>query len=83
MKVQWIDSGREPTQPPNPNYPHGLDVDVSDGKAKTCSVSLPYPAKRCGAYYLECETCGITCLVTTAGRIDDPRSVKVACRATA
>jgi hypothetical protein len=40
---------------------------------------LPYPAPRCGKYLINCETCGQTIMVTTAGRRDDPRTVKIAC----
>lgn len=81
MKIDWIDSGREPQCAPNPKYPMGIDVDMSDGAAKTCSAALPYPAKRCGAYIVECEKCGQRVAITTAGRPDDPRSAKLACYA--
>lgn len=83
MKIEWIDSGREPQCAPNPDYPNGKDMDVSDGAAKTCFTELPYPAKRCGHYIVECETCGLRFGVTTAGRPDDPRSLKVACKSLA
>jgi hypothetical protein len=80
MKVEWIDSGRDPRCSPNPAYPNGVDLDCSDGAAVTCDQVLPYPAKRCGYYYVECETCNTNILITTAGRPDDPKSVKIACR---
>lgn len=79
FKIEWIDRGREPQNPPNPAYPSGIDVDMSEGKPG-CITSLPYPARRCGVYIVECGKCGIRVGVTTAGRIDDPRSVKVPCR---
>ncbi len=81
MKITFLDSGREPQCEPNPDYPLGMDVDMSEGAEVTCSTALPYPAPRCGAMVVECETCGIRVACTVAGRPDDPRSVKIACRA--
>jgi hypothetical protein len=78
--IKWIDSGRWPQVTPDPNYPHGIDLDGSNGADKSCDVKLPYPAKRIGVYTVECKMCGICVLVTTAGRPDDPRSIKMACK---
>jgi hypothetical protein len=78
--VQWIDAGREPQQPSNPQYPQGMDVDLSNGKLPSCYRLLPYPAKRCGAFKVECRRCGNSALITTAGRKDDPRSFKLKCK---
>lgn len=80
IDVQWIDGGREPRNPPNPEYPNGVDLDLSGGAQAACSVQLPYPAKRCGMFMLRCEVCGQTAAITTAGRVDDPRSARLACR---
>lgn len=80
IHIEWIDARREPSVPPNPSYPNGMDIDGSDGAAATCEVALPYPAARCGAYIIDCETCGLKVVVTTAGRADDPRSIKLACK---
>ena len=80
LKVRWLDRGREPQCAPNPAHPKGIDVDMTDGAAKTCFTDLPYPAKRCGLYVIECETCGLRVAVTTAGRPDDPRSAKLGCK---
>jgi len=79
FKITWLDSGLEPRCAPNPNYPNGIDVDVSDGALKTCRVELPYPAKRIGRYRVECEKCGIKAECTTAGRPDDPTSITIGC----
>ena len=81
LRAEWIDSGREPRCAPDPKYPNGLDVDTSDGAARTCSIDLPYPAKRCGTYIIRCDVCGIADGITTAGRRDDPRRVTVPCYA--
>lgn len=80
VRVRWIDRGREPRVAPNPAYPDGIDIDMADGAKEACFVSLPYPARRCGLYILKCDTCGLTAAITTAGRPDDPRSAKLACR---
>lgn len=77
--MYWIDREREPTQPPNPDYPNGIEMDMSDGQ-KSCESVLPYPAPRCGMFYIDCKRCGTNAMITTAGRIDDPRSVKLKCK---
>lgn len=79
MKVEWIDGKREPQCAPNPEYPNGIAVDASGGAEKTCTVELPYPARRIGRYMVECPVCGARTMCTTAGRTDDPKSIKVAC----
>lgn len=79
-KITWIDGEREPQCPPNPAYPRGIDLDLSGGRSLRCTVPLPYPAKRCGHYLIECPLCGIRVGVTTAGRPDDPRSVRIPCK---
>ena len=78
-KVVWLDLGLEPRQPPNPKYPRGIDIDVSANAERTCTVLLPYPAKRIGHYMIKCDDCGAQMMVTTAGRVDDPRSIKLGC----
>lgn len=79
IRVTWLDRGREPQCAPNPEYPTGIDLDASDGAKRTCTATLPYPAKRCGVYVVKCRACGRRVSCTTAGRPDDPRSIKIAC----
>lgn len=79
IRVVWHDRGFEAKSPPNLLYPHGVDVDLSKGARPTCTANLSYPADRCGYYSVSCQTCGVTAIVTTAGRADDPRSVRLAC----
>lgn len=79
LSAEWIDQGREPKCRPNPKFPNGMDVDVSAGAARTCSIDLSYPAPRCGVYVIKCDICGLCDVLTTAGRIDDPRKVTVGC----
>jgi hypothetical protein len=81
FEIFWIDRGREPQCKPDPQYPHGKDIPCGDPKAKKiCMVTLPYPARRCGLWLVKCSICGYSALVTTAGRPDDPRSVKLPCK---
>lgn len=79
LSVKWIDRGREPQCPPNPAHPKGIDIDQSRGQAAVCETDLPYPAKRCGLFVVQCDACGQNVVITTAGRPDDPRSIKLAC----
>jgi hypothetical protein len=83
LTVRWIDGKREPVCPPNPLYPNGIDIDLSRGASVTCSAALPYPALRIGGFAIDCPVCGQSAYITTAGRADDPRSIKVACKANA
>ena len=78
-RMAWFDTGQMPTVKPNPKYPDGIDLDLSKNSAVTCVVNLPYPARRIGHYVVECD-CGQSVLISTAGRRDDPRSVKLACK---
>jgi len=81
LKATWIDGKRWPQNPTDPAYPNGIDLPCPDPALPSCRMALPYPARRIGHYVIECSTCGITVVVTTAGRADDPRSVAVNCAA--
>ena len=80
MKIEFLTKGRKPKCQPNPLFPNGVDADLSNGAALTCTTEIPYPAPCCGLMVVECEKCGLRVAVTTAGRVDDPRSVKMACQ---
>ena len=77
--VKWFDAGLEPKSEPDPAYPHGIDIDVSEGAKPTCSTALPYPARRIGHFMVTCDRCKVSAALTTAGRPDDPRSIRVPC----
>lgn len=79
--VKWFSVHRLPKNVPDLRYPNGIDVDCSEGR-RGCTVSLEHPTRGCGYYYIECQECGINAVITTAGRIDDPRSLKLPCRRT-
>jgi len=79
-RIQWVDSKAEAEGRPNLKYPLGIDLDMSKGQKEMCLVMLPYPAKRIGYYIIECPKCDLRVSISTAGRADDPRSVKLACK---
>lgn len=79
LRVKWIDGGREPQCASNPQYPDGIAIDLSQGADRACQTSLRYPAPRCGHHLVTCRVCKQRVIVSTAGRLDDPTSVKVAC----
>lgn len=81
IKVDFLSHHRKAQCEPNPNYPDGIAVDLSEGAGKTCTGALPYPAECCGVLIARCSVCGANAAVTTAGRPDDPRSIKFACKA--
>jgi hypothetical protein len=78
ITIEWQDFGREPQCAPDSNYPAGKDLSM--GVEPNCYVELPYPAKRCGLYIISCAKCGLSIGVTTAGRADDPRSIRLPCK---
>lgn len=80
FNIEWVDGKREPQSPPNPRYPNGIDIDLVGQGKSSCKVDLPYPAKRCGFFVIECTLCRYRGVVSTAGRPDDPRSVKLPCK---
>ena len=77
--IEWIDRGREAQCAPDPAFPDGKDVDVSNGAVQTCKIALPYPAPRCGLWAVACDVCGLRVALTAAGRPDDGRSVRLPC----
>lgn len=80
VTVTWIDRHQQPRGLPDPKYPNGRVLNMAIGARKTCSVELDHPTKGCGYYLLVCERCHLRVVVTTAGRVDDPRKVKLACK---
>jgi hypothetical protein len=79
LEVEFISHHRKAKVSPNPRFPDGIDVDLSKGKA-SCRAELPYPADCCGVLLVHCDSCGANAAITTAGRRDDPRSVRLACK---
>lgn len=81
--IRFNDSGREPKEKPDPRFPKGRDIDLRQTVIdKACCTNLPYPAPRCGSYSVRCLKCNWTGIITVAGRVDDPRTLTVACKVT-
>ncbi len=82
ISVTFLSHGRKAQCEPNPAYPDGIDIDLSNGAAAYCKSKLPYPAECCGVLIVRCSICGESAAITTAGRPDDPkrRTAWTACR---
>jgi hypothetical protein len=79
LTVKFLSHNRKAQNAPNPAYPDGIDVDLCDGSKISCAASLPYPAECCGVWLVQCSVCSASAAITAAGRIDDPRNVKLKC----
>lgn len=84
LKFKWVDRGVEPKNASDPAFPDGKDLDArilapDPANAESCFTRLPYPAQRCGYYGLICTLCEQSVIITTAGRPDDPRSIRLPC----
>jgi len=80
IRVTWRDGGAYPHFPADPSLPRGTDLDLSLGAAETCMTPLRYPRPGVGVHIVQCTVCGLQVTCEAAGRADDPRSVKLACR---
>jgi hypothetical protein len=80
FSVDWVDKHHESACPADPAYPCGCTIDVALDALKACRVQLPCPAARCGMWIVRCRACGFSISLATAGRADDPKSVRVPCR---
>jgi hypothetical protein len=78
--IEWIDKHREPTEPPNPAYPNGTGYDLALTAKHRCRVLLPHPASRCGIWLALCTRCSYSVAVSTAGRPDDPKTLRLPCK---
>src|SRR5690348_5568396 len=79
FEIWWMDEGRDAEDVGNPAFPKGVVLDTARKGEPACIVIVPYPAVRCGAYFITCRRYGLTAIATTSGRADDPRAVRVPC----
>ncbi len=78
--VEFVPSGRGKARcAANPDYPDGIELDVSGAAAKKCAVAIPYPAPECGHYLVKCRLCRFSVALTAAGRLDDPTKITIPC----
>jgi len=80
FELTWMDAGRVAKSPPDPRFPNGVTADLTLGARLACQVNLPYPAPRVGKWLVQCKECGLTAMITAAGRPDDPRTARLACK---
>lgn len=95
FNIEWIDRGHPPRQQPNPHYPDGCNVDLTEGgevklpwpqtsetRVQHCTADLPYPSghENVGTWVIKCRRCGVSVGVTAASRPDDARQVKIPCK---
>ena len=80
LKANFASIGQPATEKADARFPNGVALDVSEPAGPSCSAVLAYPADSIGVWFLECSICGLRCGVTAAGRPDDPRFVRVACK---
>lgn len=80
FSIDWADAHREATYPADPTYPFGCSIDVALDAPRACRAQLP-SAVRIGTWVVRCTLCGYVIALASAGRRDDPRSVRVPCRA--
>jgi len=67
FQIEWASNNEKPQCPPNPMYPNGVVLDLTNGKLPACTASLPYPAKCIGVWIVRCLDCGIIAGCTAAG----------------
>lgn len=78
--IDWINAHRTATYPTDPSYPNGVAIDLALSARKACRVELPYPAASCGLWVVMCHACGFVVALATAGRADDPHTVRLPCK---
>ena len=80
-RLQWLSKGKPPQCESSPGYPDGVELDGAAGlPGPACKWALPYPAPSIGVHVVGCVTCGKTVACTAAGRPDDPRTIRFACK---
>lgn len=68
-----------PQRAANPAFPNGSDIDLTDGVGGRCPALLPQFPGKLGLYEVRCATCGLSVALTSAGRTDDAKAVRVPC----
>jgi hypothetical protein len=67
--------------PATARLPHPEGVELAKSlKGPGCTFDLPYPSTRCGLLVVTCDRCHKQVGLTVAGRIDDPRMLRMACK---
>jgi hypothetical protein len=62
-------------------HPHPEGAKVAQSLTDPgCAIELPYPSPRCGLLEVTCLECRKRVALTVAGRPDDPRWFRMACK---
>lgn len=65
--------------PPTPGFENGGDLDFAKDGASWCVTALSVWPGRLGTLHVRCQHCDVTVDLTTAGRADDPKLVRLPC----
>jgi hypothetical protein len=68
-----------PAHPATPGFENGTDLDLARDAASWCTASCPPWPGKLGMLHLRCQHCDVTVDLTTAGRADDPKLVRLPC----
>jgi len=80
FKFEFVPNGKgKATEPPNPDFPNGISINLVKPGIPYCETEIPYPAPECGMYKITCKICDYTCAITSVGRPDDPIHLKFPC----
>jgi hypothetical protein len=79
LHAKWFGEDRKARHPPDPRYPLGMSVDCTEGRPG-CTTTLQYPAPGIGKWIIRCDACGTFSIVSAAGRVDDPHTVRLPCK---
>lgn len=80
FEIKFLSHHRKPKCAPNPAFPDGMDVDLTQGAKVACLANVPYPAECCGIWIVKCSKCGFTAAITAADRPDDVRTAAIPCK---
>lgn len=80
LMLEWTATGGAAQNPPDKRFPLGVDLDLAGGAVECCVTTLPYPASGIGFHLIRCLACELKVAASAAGRPDDPRTVRVACK---
>ncbi len=78
--IKWQPSNDNIVYPIDARHPAGMIIDLSYGKP-SCEFKLPYPAPGNGQWQVRCTQCKRMNNIRASGRVDDPCSYRIDCRA--
>lgn len=79
FEIEYLPSKAEGIREIKPEYPNGVDVDLSAGAQDICVATLIYPAPQSGLCNVTCQNCGYQIALSVHAMADDAKSIKVPC----